>query len=64
LAEKGDWLSENTVDGSQLIERNYAIQKGKTELKASMSASSSYLTATGTVTSSFDRAPLPALLKR
>ncbi|XP_058753657.1 RNA polymerase II C-terminal domain phosphatase-like 3 [Vicia villosa] len=66
---KGGWLEENTLVGSQLIERNHLIQKGETELKRTMSTSSSNLTMTSSgneqtpITSGSTTASLPALLK-
>ncbi|CAI8592093.1 unnamed protein product [Vicia faba] len=66
---KGGWLDENTVIGSQLIERNHLIQKGETELKRTMSTSSSNLIMTSSgneqtpITSGSTAASLPALLK-
>ncbi|CAL5191347.1 unnamed protein product [Lathyrus oleraceus] len=66
---KGGWLEENTVIGSQLIERNHLIQKGETELKRTMNTSSSNLTMTSSgieqtpITSGSAATSLPELLK-
>jgi len=63
--EKGGWLAENTMAGSQLIERNHLIQKRETDLNGTMSN----LTATSNgneqipVTCSNAPTPLPDLLK-
>ena len=68
MAGKGGWFEENTVAGSQLVERNHLMQKGETELQRPISTSSSNLTVTSngnelaSVTSSSATASLPTSL--
>lgn len=68
MAGKGGWFEENTVAGSQLVERNHLMQKGETELKRTISTSSSNLTVSNngnelaSVTSSSATASLPTYL--
>lgn len=68
MAGKGGWFEENTVAGSQLVERNHLMQKGETELQRPISTSSSNLTVTSngnelaSVTGSSATASLPTSL--
>jgi RNA polymerase II C-terminal domain phosphatase-like 3/4 len=74
-AGKGGWFEENTVAGSQLIERNHLMQKRESELERTMSTSSGNLTVTSdgneqapitgssTTASIPTTAPLPVILQ-